>query len=255
MKIFSKLLDESFKALSEFKPSSKTNYRFTPSTLGAKCERKVFYEYTRAPKEQEDTPIATRRATVIGRYYGQMFFDLLEKSGKLVKYIQPDGKPIIDKSGKPDYEFRVSAPELGIEEGKIDAVTVVNKKIYLGEAKSASSNSYSRLLQEGISQSNYFQSLIYLYLFNRDLKNGKFAHIKELDGITEAEGISLIVFNKGGNTFKEFFIGKNDKNFKDLVQRIVRVKAHAEKQTLPPKKEDFCNHCPFRKICDKNQVK
>jgi CRISPR/Cas system-associated exonuclease Cas4 (RecB family) len=97
------------------------------------------------------------------------------------------------------------------------------------------------------------QGVLYLYLFNRDLAEGKFAHIPELANFKKANGIRFVYYNKNKSVMKEFVVTTADEVFKAIVMKIQTVKQYTEQGILPPMTPDYCKTCAWSVKCSKNQ--
>lgn len=231
--------------------SSKSAPSFKPSMLGSPCLRKVWYSYN---KVEEDTsfPLASSRVVNLGTAIGKMLADAYDKEGVLIKYRKPDGTFYTDDSG-PDYEFRVQSPELGVRLGKIDLTVVLDDGLWLGEIKSINDFGYSNLT--GPKPDHLIQGVLYLYLFNKALKDGEYSHIPELKPYTKANGIRFLYYQKDKSQMKEFVVTSADQIFKQIVLKIETVKDFTLKDLLPPKTPDYCNSCSWKLKCDANRKK
>jgi CRISPR/Cas system-associated exonuclease Cas4 (RecB family) len=166
---------------------------------------------------------------------------------KQFKGKNPDGSPIY---GEENREFPISFPELFITSGKIDGVVIIDGELWIGEFKSINQKGFSGLMQP--KPDHLIQACSYFYIFNEHLKAGKYAHIKELAGFTEAKGVYYLYINKDDTDMKEFKMTRQDQLFSEIVQKIIDVKAAYDSKTLPPKTQDYCYSCSFRDRCKKN---
>lgn len=227
------------------KPSIK------PSILGSPCLRKVYYSYNKAP-EDIPFPLENARITNLGTVIGEMLADAFYAEGVGIKFRKPDGSFYVDdRTGKPDYEFRLTCPELEIKLAKIDLVFTLDDGLWLGEFKSINERGFKEL--KGPKPDHNIQGTTYLYLFNLALKEGKFAHIPELANYTEAKGIRYVYYWKDKSQLKEFAVTKADETFKSIVFKIEEVKSHTANQTLPPKTPDWCQSCTYQRRCAANK--
>lgn len=233
------------------KSSSKSARSIKPSMLGSPCMRKIFYSYN---KVDEDVafPLANARIMNLGNAIGKMLFDAFDKEGIVIKFRKPDGSYNTDYiTGEPDYEFRVTSPELDIKLGKIDVTCVLDDGLWLVELKSINSNGYSEL--RAPKPDHLIQGILYLYLFNRTLLEGGYAHIEELAKFSKANGVRFLYYGKDRSELKEFVVTTADEMFKQIVTKIQQVKWFSETDQLPPMTPDYCSSCSWREKCKKNQ--
>ncbi len=234
-----------------FKPSTSKRFKIKPSMLGSPCLRKIFYSATRVP-EDFDFPISGKKRMKLGEAIHHMLETVFKKEGILVQYYNPDGSIPKDFNGEDNREFPVQSPELFIALGKIDAVFIIDGKLWLGEYKSINTNGFNSLMKP--KDDHLVQGVTYFYIFNQHLKDGKYSHIKELAGFEKAEGVIFLYIHKDDTEFKEFEYTQADTVFKSIVQKIFTIKQFADRKELPPKTPDFCSSCGWRTKCKKNQI-
>lgn len=236
------------------KDNSKSSPSIKPSVLGSPCHRKVYYSYNKA-KEDIPFPLKSARITNLGNAIGKVLADAFYKEGIGIKFKKPDGTYHIDQeTGEPDYEFRLTCPELGIKLGKIDLVGVLDDGLWINEFKSINERGYKEL--KGPKGDHTIQGILYLYLFNLALKEGLFSHIPELAKFEKANGVRYIYYWKDKSELKEFVIPlgpKTDEIFKSIVLKIEQVKFNSENNILPPGSEDYCNTCTYQFRCKDNK--
>lgn len=244
------------KVLSKPRPhyESSTPFKIKPSVLGSKCERQIFYSATNV-KPDVDFPLDGKKRMKLGDAIHAMLEDVYTEAGILIKYYNPDGSIPKDHEGKDDREFPIFSDDLFIKKAKIDAVYIIEGKLYLGEYKSINTKGFTSLHMP--KPDHLIQGVTYLYLFNKMLAEGWFKHIKELDGFTKAEGVIFLYVHKDDTDFKEFFIQNADNTFEAVVNKIFRIKQYADTNTLPPCTPDWgrtCN-CGWQKKSKNNQLK
>lgn len=230
---------------------SKRPPAFKPSMLGSPCLRKVYYSYNKVPEEKA-FPIGAQRIMELGNYVGDMLYAAFKKAGIAIDYVDENGKIPI-RFGKPCPEFPISSEELEIPNGLIDLTCIIEKQLWLGEFKSINSNGYSNL--QGPKPAHLVQGIIYLYIFNKMLREGAYKHIKQLDDFDRATGIRFLYYNKDSSNLKEFTLTTADELFKQIVMKIETIKMHSKNDTLPEKTPDYCNSCPWAQRCSKNLKK
>lgn len=218
--------------------------------LGSPCIRKIYYSYNKSP-EDIGFPLANSRIANLGTAIGKMLADAFYKEGIAIKFRKPDGTYEKDYDGSDDFEFRVTSPDLGVKLGKIDVVAVLDDGLWLGEIKSIHDFGYSEL--KGPKPDHLIQGVLYLYLFNKALKDGEFSHIEELKGFEKANGIRFLYYGKNKSEIKEFVVTTADEVFKLIVTKIQQVKWHSENDVLPPMTPDYCNSCSWKDRCAKNK--
>ncbi len=221
-----------------------------PSILGSPCLRKIYYSYNKVP-EDFGFPLENSRIANLGTTIGKMLADAFYKEGIAIKFRKPDGTYYTDFDGSDDFEFRVTCPDLGIKLGKIDVVAVLDDGLWLGEIKSINLNGYSKLTAP--KPDHLIQGVLYLYLFNKALKDGEFAHIPELANFTKANGVRFLYYSKDKSEMKEFLVTTADDIFRQIVTKIQLVQKYSEDKELPPMAQDYCNTCAYRVKCAKNQ--
>lgn len=221
-----------------------------PSVLGSPCVRKVYYSYNKAP-EDIPFPLANARITNLGNAVGKILFDAFDKEGIAIRFTKPDGTYYIDDfTGEPDYEFRLTCPELAIKLAKIDIVVTLDDGLWLGEFKSINERGFKEL--KGPKNDHMIQGVTYLYLFNRALKEGLFSHIPQLARFEKANGIRYLYYWKDKSELKEFVIPlgpKSEQIFRNVVEKVQQVQAFTEANELPPPSDDYCKTCTYQFRC------
>lgn len=244
------------KVLSEKRPHypSTTPFKIKPSMLGSKCERQILYSATGVEPDVE-FPLDAKKRMKLGDSIHSMLEEVFQKAGILIKYYNPDGSIPKDHEGNEDREFPIFCDELFIKKAKVDAVVVVDGKLYLAEYKSINLNGFSSL--HAPKSDHLIQGVSYLYIFNKLLAEGWFKHIKELDGFTKAEGITFLYVCKDDTSMREFIVTNADQTFESIVNKIMRIKQYADTNTLPPCTPDWgrtCN-CLWKTKSKNNQLK
>lgn len=191
----------------------------------------------------------------LGTAINDMLTEVYLEAKILIKYYNPDGTIRKDFNGKDDFEFPVSSEEIYIERGKIDGVFIIDGKLWLGEYKSINQKGFDSLT--GPKSDHLVQGVSYLYIFNKMLTEGKYSHIKELQGFTKAEGLVFLYVNKNDTDFKEFVVRNADNTFAGIVSKIMTIKWHADNNVLPPCTPDYgrtCS-CNWQNKSKNNQLK
>lgn len=233
------------------KSSKKSSPSIKPSMLGSPCLRKNFYSYNKVEQDVK-FPLRNARIVKLGDAIGKMLFEAFEQEGVAIKYRKPDGTYYKDFDGvTDDYEFRLTFPDLGVKLGKIDMVCILEDGLWLSEFKSINERGYKAL--RGPKPDHLIQGVLYLYLFNLALKEGKFKHIEELDSFTKAKGMRFLYYHKNGSDLKEFVVTEADQIFRDIVTKIQQIKWYSDNDVLPDGTQDYCNTCPWQKKCSRNQ--
>lgn len=246
-KIFNKVVKGPKREHKEKPPSIK------PSSLGTPCYRKLYYSYNNVEPDFE-FELKNLRIMKLGTAAGEMLIEEFRKAEdiKVVDYYNEDGSTP-KYGGGESKEFPLSAPELSIKLAFIDMVFIQDGKLYLGEFKTCNDDKYKSL--KDIDLNHKYQIFPYFYIFNKLLKEGKFSHIKELEGFTEAEGMVVLYLNKNTSYMKQFQMQKDDQFFLHIIQKINAVKAFTEAKQLPPKTPDWCGSCQYRTKCQENRLK
>lgn len=237
-------------------------FKIKPSVIGSPCLRKCYYT-SGGVLPDYPFPLSAKLRMKIGDAVGIAVTDVLRESGAMVDYHNPDGsipKQFKGKDeqgnvifGEPNREFPISFPELFISSGKIDLVLILDSKLWIGEIKSINAKGFSGLTAP--KPDHMIQGTSYYYIFNENMKAGKYKHIKALDGFEKAEGCVYMYVNKEMSDpadIKEYFTTDADKFFSEIVQKILKIKADWDSKTLPPKTQDYCSSCNFRDKCKKN---
>lgn len=223
-----------------------------PSVLSSPCLRKVYYNYANAP-EESGPPLHLQRRAKMGIEVGKMIQNSLIEAGVAIKYRKPDGSYNKDwRTGENDYEFEVWDEKLKVKKGKIDSLVILEGKLWVVEIKSVNDRTYSGLSAPRYSDA--VQSITYLYLFNKLLKEGAYSHIKELDGVERAVGVRHIYYNRDSSYLKEFTMTDTASVFKALVEKIYTIQWYHQNRQLPLCTPDYCGSCPYKKRCDQNKL-
>lgn len=246
-KIFNEQIDKPKYPPSD--PNKPKSPSIKPSSLGTPCMRKLYYSYNKVPEDYE-FPLSAKRIMKLGDAIHDMLGDVYRRAGILIDYYNKDGKYLKDIDGTPDLEFPIKSKELEIKKGKIDAVMVLDNSLWLGEYKSINENGFNKLVSP--KPDHFIQGITYLYVFNKMLADGEFAHIKELKDFKKAEGIKFLYVNKNNTAFKEFSCTTANEAFINIVNKIQNIKTFSENKQLPDKTPDWCNSCPWRTKCKKN---
>lgn len=241
-----------YKTLKPNLTKSKGTHTFKPSSLGAKCFRKIYYSYFRVLKDF-DVSEPIKKMGKMGSGIGEILSDAFRESGSIIDYKNPDGTYNVAFS-KPNLEFPIEVPELFIKKGYIDGVIVLGGKLWLAEYKTCTAKSFAGLKKP--KPDHMIQGCLYLFVFNKLLKEGKFKHIKELDGFEKAEGIRFLYVDRDNAVhfqLKEFPITEDMAQpvFTETVQKIMTIKTYVDKKELPPTTSDWCNNCEYRAKCVK----
>lgn len=228
-------------------------FNVKPSEVGSKCLRKIYYGTLKIPKDF-DVSEDIKKMGKMGDGLGTILSNAYRNEGILIDYYNEDGS-IPVKFGVPNQEFPIECPELGIQSGLIDGVYILNGQLWLGEYKSCTDKSFSGLKKP--KQPHLEQAILYLFIFNKLLKEGRYKHIKELDGFTEAVGMRFVYVDRNNMVhflMKEFTytIEQAKPVFINTVNKINKLLEYTSKKELPPKTPDWCNSCPWRGKCAKN---
>jgi len=250
-------LEKQYNAPPEYE--AKPNMR--PSFLGTPCLRKIYYNFLRVPRDYGWKGEKIRNFEK-GDALHNMVKRWLRASGLLIDYRNKGNGEIPKhwKTGEPDPEFPVNDQELNIKNAKIDGVGFVDgiegiePGLWVFEIKSINEKGFYEYIQKGPKGEHLEQAMIYAFLLEQGLKEGKYAHIEELEGCTEVKGVIYIYINRENDEddWKEFVISKREEPFMNIVQKIVETKEYIANNELPPKTEDFCKWCDYRDKCAKN---
>jgi len=228
--------------------------RFSPSSAGASCLRKLMYQYTKT-EQDHDVNVNVKKAGLFGDMFHDKFASYLRQLGVLIDYHEPDGTTST-KYGELQQEFPVKESDLNID-GKIDLILNLSSDLWVGEMKSCTQSAFDSIKKAKTlmpKKEHYAQGLLYLYLFEQGLLSGQYAHIKALEGFTEVKGILFIYINKNSYEFLEIPILKNDYEFIKLIKKLQTVKDYYQAKTLPPMTSDNCHWCAWRDKCMANKL-
>ncbi len=225
-------------------PTKKPAPAFKPSALGTPCHRKVYYSYNRVPEDFQAT-LQLQKYGDMGDAMHERLIGNIRSDGVLIDYYDPDGSTPI-RFGKPKKEFPLKDPDLEVS-SFIDAVVVYDGKLWLGELKSIGLDKFNALFMP--KPEHMPQGVMYLYLFNKALADGKYAHIKELTPFTKVEGIRFLYECRDNGFMKEFEVTEASELFGQTVGKMLDVKAHTAAGTLPDKTPDWCKTCEWRTKC------
>ena len=230
--------------LTQYKSKRKTR-TFTPGSLGSVCLRKIYYNYVNAPKGT--TAKNMLRIFDVGSAIESAVMEKLEKTGKMIKYVLKPGEWTIDG------QWPVKSKDLEINYGFIDGVVKDNEDgIWLVEVKSCKTEKFNSL--QCPSTEHLVQGSLYYYMFNKHIEEGDYAHVKELEPYKKVNGIVYLYYDKNTSRLKEYKVYGMEDVFVSVLEKILKVSQMAAEGKLPDKTPEFCSYCPFKKICDKDQV-
>jgi CRISPR/Cas system-associated exonuclease Cas4 (RecB family) len=231
--------------------STKTKpFKIKPSMLGSPCMRKIYYSSARV-EEDYGFDLAGKKRMALGDAIHQVLDSTFRKAGIIIDYVNPDGTPH-KKFGfaEETTEFPIECQDIFVKDGYIDAVMVIDEELWIGEYKSINLRGFQNLAQAKME--HIIQAVVYWYVFNLMMSEGKFSHIEKLKPFTKAKGVRWLYVNKDDTEFKEYSMTEGDAIFKQIVDRIMAVRQHYDKKVLPPKTPDFCQSCNWRDKCKKN---
>ena len=214
----------------------------------------LYYGAFKVPQDF-DVPPNVKKMGAMGDGISHILSNKFRERGILIDYKEADGSFQDGFNGEPNLEFPVKSKELKLKKGYIDAVLVLDGKLWLGEYKSATQGSFSKLTAP--KPDHLVQGVEYLFVFNKNLQDGAYKHIKELVKFEKAEGIIFLYVDRDNAVdfnMKEYPISNAvaEPIFKDIVAKIIQFSQYADKKELPPKTPEWCNSCPWRAKCKKN---
>ena len=256
-KLVDKALEEKYNAPLTYVP--KPNMK--PSSIGTECMRKLFYSYLRVDPDSG---------------WKALNIKMMEKGNEIHTLVRnwirevPEFKMIDYKSvskgtvpnhwitGKPDPEFPLTVNALAIRKAKIDDVGFVKgiegikDGLWIFEYKSINAKGYENYIADGPKKEHIEQASTYAFLFEKRLNEGAFDHIPELREEEKVNGVIYIYVNRESDTaeFKEFYIEKDKKVFKRVLNKIGDTLESVKEEQLPSKTEEFCKWCPYKLSCD-----
>ncbi|MCG3175417.1 MAG: hypothetical protein MOGMAGMI_00346 [Candidatus Omnitrophica bacterium] len=235
----------------DLKKASNQKPAFKPSSLGSKCLRKIQYSYLRI-QEDFPPPVQLKKYAILGTAVHDILSGIFRKAGVLIDYRDVNGNLVKSKyKDEIDYEFPILDPAIELS-AKIDAVLNINGEVSLAEFKTATVKSFEALKEP--KPEHLIQGSIYLYAFNKALKNGDYVHIKELDGIEEVKKITFLYVNKDSFEMKEFTYDNLLTPFSEAIQKIIKVKKLTNEKIVAPKTQDWCGSCPWRTKCAQDKL-
>ena len=225
-------------------------FKIKPSMLGSPCSRKIYYSSARI-EEDYGFDLAGRKRMALGDAIHSMLESTFRKAGILVDYVNPDGTPH-KKFGfaEETTEFPVECSDIFIKDGYVDAVMIIDGELWIGEYKSINQRGFSGLTTA--KPDHIVQAVVYWYIFNLMMSEGKFSHIPKLQGFTKAKGVRWLYINKDDTDMREFTMTQGDAIFSQIVEKIMSVRKSYDTKILPPKTPDFCQTCNWRTKCSKN---
>lgn len=230
--------------------SHKSTPSNSPSSLGSKCLRKLYYQYWRVERDIPND-VKALRIFKTGHVYEDMLMGWLKAVGEHIPYRDAsDGKiPLNSRTGEPDPQFQIESADWRVKKGLIDNVAITNGELWIYEIKSSKQEKFDPLKQP--MPDHLIQAGIYLKCFNEMLKEGRFKHIRELDGFKHAVGVRYLYINKNTSEIKQFDV--KSLHFKAILQKvddkIKLLDKYLEAKKLPKKTPDYCPWCPFRIKC------
>lgn len=225
-------------------------FSLNPSVLGDPCLRKKYFSYFKIPQAPKQIPVILTMESGIGIH--EMVQGWLGEIGVAIDYLDPaTGKPPIN-FGKEDIEFPIAIPELLIEKGKIDRVVVMNDELWIVEIKSVSSDKFKELVKP--AEDHIIQSMVYVFGFEKALKEGKYDHIPNLPKNLDVKGVKILYVNRNTGHMKEFELERNEALFSEICESINEIAQYILKKELPPPpKGGLCQYCPYPEYCKNNR--
>jgi hypothetical protein len=226
----------------------------SPSIVGTKCFRKIYYSYWRTPK---DKGVEARVARIFetGNIFEDMFVGWLKKIGEHVPYLDPEtGKiPINVKTGLPDPQFPIYSTKYRINRGYIDNIALLDDKLWIYEIKTSNEKKWKALKEP--EPNHITQASLYYTCFNELLAKGEYAHIPQLKNATSAVGVKYFYINKNTSEIKQFLLNSIDlvETVKKNDEKLAKANQYNDLKTLPPKTPDLCIFCNFWKKCKNDQ--
>ena len=232
-------------------PDYKPNPRVKPSDLGSPCMRKILYSYLRVNPDQKIKP-EQKRIFDTGTIIHELIGDWVKGAGLLIEYKDPKTGlvPIGKYTKKPDPEFPIVVPELDITIGKIDALIMLDGKLWIGEWKSSKGEKFDDMTDA--QEEHKMQANTYVHLFEYCWARGDYDHIEELKEFKEVSGVRFLYLNKNNSELKEFVVPKEDSSLDAVVEKICTLKKYVEDKALPPKTEHYCFFCNWNLSCKKD---
>lgn len=231
-----------------YKAKKKATPAFKPSALGTKCPRKLYYSYNKVEQDfYADLQLQTYGN--LGNDAHERISRYIRESGVLIDYYNEKGKSVT-RFGSKCLEFPLVDPDLDIKLALIDAVMIIDNKLWLGEWKTIGLKGFNNLVMP--KDDHLVQGSTYLYSFMRALSEGAYSHIKELEGFTKVEGIRFLYECRDNGQFKEFGVTEASQVFRHTLAKMGLVKDCTQNGTIPPKVPDWCRSCEWRTKCSKD---
>lgn len=234
-------------------PNYERQPSHSPSNLGSKCLRKIYYNYWRLDR---DVPLTHREARIfaLGHHVEDMIMVWLRGIGEHIPYRNKgNGEIPLDRdgSGKQNPQFPISSEEFKIKKGFIDNIGIDTEgKLWIYEIKSCKAEKFESL-QEPYPE-HKVQAGLYYIIWNQMRAAGEFDHIKEIPPtVTSAAGVKYLYFNKDTSEMKEFVITPDilKSYIENITERLQKINGFVDTKTLPPTTQDYCSYCAYQKKC------
>ena len=247
---FIKILEDQLKFRADkFNKKRKRDPALSPSSIGHPCYRKIYYDYW---KFEQDTPFDPKSEIILsmGSKLHEMVQDWFRDSSVYI--------PHKNTKYKYDVEFPVTAPDLLIRKGKLDGILKIDNKLWVLEVKTIHDIGFDFLTEP--KEDHKMQGMLYVYLFERNLAEGKYEHCDEAmkaeDGsYLPVAGIIYLYLNKNSAKLKAYPLRKDEGIFTEVLKKIDYLEHHVRDKILPSKRPiKLCRWCQYRNACkaDKN---
>ena len=224
--------------------------RHQASSFGYACLRKIYYSYFRTPK---DSPPDAKGGKILqtGIFIEEMVMSWLKGIGEHVPYVCREGEEPKLVNGVVDPQFPISLEDLEIKRGYIDNVSIVNDSLWIHEIKSMNTFKFKNL-EEPLPEHLVQVAIYYIAMLNH-LKNGDFNHIFQKD--YPVAGVKVIYLDKNSSELKVFKLEPDEllEKATEVFEKYDRVKGFTVGKKLPPKTEDKCSYCDYRRKCSKEE--
>lgn len=210
--------------------------------------RKILYDSMRIERDFE-TDIDAQCKMKLGDLIEEELVDSWRKHGIVIDYYNPDGTAP-DNHGKVNKQFKIESDILDIPEAYLDALVVLDGRLYIVECKSINDDGFKKLTTP--KTDHKIQGTCYSAIFNKMLSEGKFSHIKELADFKESSGVLYVYYNKNDSQIKQFIMTLDAALLEFSIKRTLALKQYRDRKILPPKTQFFCNTCEWRIKCGNN---
>lgn len=233
---------DKFLKLDSYKSKNK---KFSPSMVSSPCVRKAYYHYNLTEPDFEES-LDKRGTLYLGSVYQNIVIEILKKNFEFVEYKGEESS----NPNAPKYEFPVKNEDPKIS-GRIDGIVIYNNEPWMIEIKSSSPFPFEKLNK--VKSDHLEQGALYFELFNRALAAGDYKDYEKLANFKKLSGIFYIYVNKVNLACKVFQVTDCSKALQSVLLKMKTILNATNLKVLPEKTEFYCDTCPYRLKCKKNE--